>query len=233
MSMDWPFYGSRRMTAELRGRGHGINRKRVVRLMRLMGCEAVYAKPRTSRSHPEHRKYPYLLRDVPITHADQVWSSDITYLPMKRGFLYLVAVMDWYSRFVLAWQLSNSLDSAFCIEAVEDAFRYGRPEIFNSDQGCQYTAVDFTAKLEARDIAISMDGRGRFWDNIWVERLWRSVKYEEVYLNEYADGLELFQALNRYFRFYNHQRRHQALEYKTPADLYPNADISLLPSYAY
>jgi len=163
----WPFYGARRIAAELRAGGWSVDRKRVGRLMRLMGIQALYPGPRTSTAQPQHRKYPYLLRGLSITHADHVWSSDITYIPMKRGFLYLVAVMDWYSRFVLSWQLSNSLDTAFCIEALEDAFRTGKPKIFNSDQGCQYTSVDFTAELQSREIAISMDGRGRFWDNIW------------------------------------------------------------------
>ena len=221
--LKWPFYGARRIAAELRAGGWSVDRKRVGRLMRLMGIQAAYPAPRTSTAQPRHRKYPYLLRGLSITHADHVWSSDITTIPMKRGFLYLVAVMDWYSRFVLSWQLSSSLDTAFCIEALEDAFRTGKPKIFNSDQGCQYTSVDFTAELQSREIAISMDGRGRFWDNIWIERLWRTVKYEEIYLNEYADGVELFHALTRYFSFYNHQRRHQALDYQTPANLYSGA----------
>ena len=225
IGLECPFYGSRRMTAELVGRGYCVNRKRLVRLMRLMGHETVYAKPSTSQSNPQHRKYAYLLRDVPITHADQVWSSDITTLPMKRGFLYLVAVMDWTSRFVLGWQLSNALDTSFCIEALEDAFSFGQPLIFSSDQGCQYTSIDFTQKLENKGVAIRLDGRGRFWDNIWVERLWRTLEYEEVTIKEYADGIELYRGLSRYFSFYNHHRRHQALDYRTPADLYPNAHI--------
>jgi len=222
----WPFLGSRKLTEELVGMGQNVNRKRVQRLMRRMGIQTIYSRPKTSTPHPQHKTYPYLLRGVSITRPDQVWSSDITYIPMSRGFLYLVAIMDWYSRFVLSWQLSNSLETAFCIEALQDAFRYGQPEIFNSDQGCQYTSTEFTNLLLERSVAISMDGRGRFWDNIFIERLWRSVKYEEVYLNEYADGIELYRSLHRYFQFYNFQRRHQTLGYQTPAQHYPKSHLA-------
>jgi len=216
----WPFYGSRRLTEELKAKGYTVNRKRVQRLMRLMGIQALYPKPRTSMHHPEHRVFPYLLREVPITYVNQVWSSDITYVPMKRGFFYLVAVMDWFSRFVLGWQLSNSLDGIFCIEALKDAFLLGKPEIFNSDQGCQFTSEAFIEQLQNKEIAISMDGKGRYIDNIWIERLWRSVKYEDLYIREYTDGSALYKGLLEYFYFYNFQRRHQALSYKTPADIF-------------
>lgn len=223
LSTKWPFYGARKIAAELRGQGMVIDRKRVGRLMRQMGFEAVYARPKTSRSHPQHQKYPYLLRGVVIDRADQAWGTDITYIPMKKGFLFLVAIIDWFSRFVVSWQLSNSLDSAFCVEAIEDALRLSRPEIVNSDQGCQFTSDAFTSVLLDHNVRISMDGRGRCWDNIFTERLWRTVKYEEVYLHDYNDGVELFRALKRYFFFYNFQRRHQALDYSTPAQLYPHA----------
>lgn len=219
----WPFYGARRIAAELRGRNVQIDRKRVGRLMRKMGIEAIYARPKTSTRHPQHRIYPYLLEGVLIDHPDQVWGTDITYIPMKRGFLYLVAIMDWFSRFVLSWQLSNSLDTAFCLDTLEEALVISTPEIFNSDQGCQFTSEAFTSLLRKNEIAISMDGRGRFWDNIFIERLWRTVKYEEIYLHEYPDGIALYHALKRYFFFYNFQRRHQALGYDTPAQRYPLA----------
>ncbi len=223
IAIRWPFYGARRMAAELRSQGIVIDRKRVGRIMNRMGIWAVYTRPKTSQSQPQHRKYPYLLRNVAIERPDQAWGTDITYIPMKRGFIFLVAVMDWFSRFAVSWQLSNTLDSAFCVEALEDALRISTPEIFNSDQGCQFTSEAFTSVLIDQQVAISMDGRGRFWDNIFIERLWRTVKYEEIYLHEYRDGLELFRALKRYFFFYNFQRRHQALEYSTPAQLYPHA----------
>jgi putative transposase len=209
------FFGSRRMSLELE-----VNRKRVQRLMRLMGMEAVYAKPRTTRSSPEHQKYPYLLRDVKVERVDQVWSSDITYIPMARGYLYLTVVMDWFSRCVLSWRLSNSLEGSFCVEALEAALGKGRPEIFNTDQGVQYTSREFTRVLEDRGVRISMDGKGRALDNVFVERLWRSVKQEEVYLKSYADGWEAERELGRYFRFYNGRRRHQSLKYQTPAAVY-------------
>jgi putative transposase len=210
-----PFYGSRKMALEL-----GINRKRAQRLMRRMGLEAVGVKRRTTRPAAGHKIYPYLLRNLAITRPDQVWASDITYIPLRRGFLYLTVVMDWYSRYVLAWRLSNTLEGRFCLEALDEALAARRPEIFNSDQGSQFTALAFTGRLEKCGVAISMDGRGRALDNVFVERLWRSVKYEEVYLKDYADGWEAEQSLDRYFEFYCQQRIHQALGYRTPAEVY-------------
>jgi putative transposase len=217
-----PFYGVRKMLAYLRGQGHQVNVKRIRRLMRLMGLEAIYQKPRTSKSAEGHKIYPYLLKGIKINQSNQVWCADITYIPMRLGFLYLVAVMDWFSRFVLSWRLSNSLETRFCLEAVDDAFRYGLPEIFNVDQGAQFTSESFTSKLETVEIKISMDGRGRVLDNIFIERLWRSLKYEYVYLNSPEDGRELWRGLNDYFVFYNYQRHHQALGYRTPAAVYKN-----------
>ena len=211
-----PFYGSRRMAAWLQAQGHAVNRKRVQRLMLRMGLAAIYQRPRTSKPAPEHRIYPYLLRGLKIERVSQVWAADITYIPMARGFLYLVAVMDWVSRYVLAWRLSNLLDTSFCIEVLEDALSQGRPEIFNTDQGSQFTDDDFTGVLRAHGVAISMDGRGRFADNIFVERLWRSLKYEEVYLKAYEKVAEARQGITAYFEFYNYQRLHQALAYRTP-----------------
>jgi putative transposase len=213
--LETPFYGSRKMAIEL-----GVNRKRVQRLMRLMGLEAIYPKRRTTRPAAGHKIYPYLLRDLKITRPDQVWSSDITYVPLQHGFLYLTAVMDWYSRYVLAWRLSNTLEGSFCLEALDEALVGQRPEIFNSDQGSQFTAAAFTGRLEHCGVAISMDGQGRAIDNVFVERLWRSVKYEEVYLKDYADGWEAEASLGRYFDFYRHRRIHQALGYRTPAEVY-------------
>ena len=215
-----PFYGVRRMTAVLRGAGYAVNPKRVRRLLRLLGLEAIYPKPRTSTPAPGHRIYPYLLRGVPITHADQVWSSDITYVRLAQGWVYLVAVLDWYSRYVLAWAVSNTLDSAFCVDAVEQALRQARPAIFNTDQGSQFTSQEFTSRLLAAEVRISMDGRGRALDNVFVERLWRTVKYEEVYLKSYATVPDAIQSLGDYFRFYNEERVHQALGYQTPAMVY-------------
>jgi putative transposase len=212
-----PFYGSRRMAAELRKTGRRINRKRVQRLMRLMGLEALGPKPKTSRPSAQHRVYPYLLRGLTIDRPNQVWAADITYIPMVRGFLYLVVVMDWHSRGVLAWRLSNTMDTSFCLDALEDALRKGRPEIFNTDQGAQFTSTAFTDKLEAAGVRISMDGRGRWLDNVFVERLWRSLKYEEVHLKAYANGIEARIGIGQWFRFYNERRPHQALGYKTPA----------------
>ncbi len=214
-----PFYGSRRMTAWLQTQGHGVNRKRVQRLMQRMGLAVIYQRPRTSRPAPAHRIYPYLLRGLRIERVHQVWAADITYIPMARGFLYLVAVMDWVSRYVLAWRLSNLLDADFCIEAVEEALRQGRPEIFNTDQGSQFTGDGFTGVLRGHGVAISMDGRGRFADNIFVERLWRSLKYEEVYLKAYENVAQARHGIAAYFEFYNHQRLHQALGYRTPRQL--------------
>jgi putative transposase len=211
-----PFYGSRRMTVELRKAGRQVNRKRVQRLMRLMGLEALGPKPKTSRPSAQHRVYPYLLRGLTIDRPNQVWAADITYIPMARGFLYLVVVMDWYSRCVLAWRLSNTMDISFCLDALEDALGKGRPEIFNTDQGAQFTSAAFTDKLEAAGVRISMDGRGRWLDNVFVERLWRSLKHEEVHLTAYANGLEARIGIGRWFRFYNERRPHQALGYETP-----------------
>ena len=210
-----PFYGSRRMAVML-----GVNRKRIQRLMRLIGLEAIYPKRRTTWPGAGHKIYPYLLRNVEVLRPDQAWGTDITYVPLRHGFLYLVAIMDWYSRHVLSWRLSNTLTGSFCIEALEEALSVARPEIFNSGQGCQFTAAAFTSRLESRGVAVSMDGRGRALDNVFVERLWRSVKYEEVYLRDYADGWEAQQRLAAYFRFYSHERIHQALGYRTPADVY-------------
>ena len=212
-----PFYGSRRMTAELRKADRPVNRKRVQRLMRLMGLEALGPKPKTSLPSAQHRVYPYLLRGLAIDRPNQVWAADITYIPMARGFLYLVVVMDWYSRYVLAWRLSNTMDTSFCLDALDDALRKGRPEIFNTDQGAQFTSAAFIDKLEAEGVRISMDGRGRWLDNVFVERLWRSLKYEEIHLKAYVTGLEARIGIGQWFRFYNERRAHQALGYKTPA----------------
>ena len=216
-----PFYGSRKMTMHLTRKGHDVNRKRIQRLMRLMGLEAIYRKPRLSQKSDEHKVYPYLLRNVAIVRPDQVWSTDITYIPMAHGFLYLVAVIDWYSRYVWSWQLSNTLDPGFCVDALDDALSSSRrPDVFNSDQGSQFTSKAFTDRLKVDDITISMDGRGRYLDNIFVERLWRSVKYEEVYLHAYENKLEAHDRLGWYFPFYNADRPHQSLEYRTPAEVY-------------
>jgi putative transposase len=215
-----PFYGWPRMTASLRRQGHVVNHKRVQRLMQRMGLQAIYPQRRTSMAAKGHKVYPYLLRDVAITHPNQVWSADITYIPMLHGFMYLVAVIDWYSRYVLAWQLSNTLDGLFCLDALELALAQGRPDIFNTDQGAQFTALAFTSRLETARIRISMDGRGRALDNVFVERLWRSVKYEHVYLYEHETVLALEKGLRGYFGFYNHERPHQSLSYQTPAEVH-------------
>lgn len=215
-----PFYGSRRMTAWLGTKGFAVNRKRVSRLMAVMGIEAVYPKPRLSQPGEGHKIYPYLLRGVEVVRVNQVWSTDITYIRMAQGFVYLVAVMDWFSRYVLSWSLSLTMELDFCVEALKRALRRGRPEVFNSDQGSQFTSEKFSGELQARQIAISMDGRGRCMDNIFIERLWRSLKYEEVYLKDYASVTEAREGIERYFRFYNHERLHQSLDYQTPAALY-------------
>jgi putative transposase len=215
-----PFYGSRRMTAWLNLQGLAVNRKRVQRLMRLMGLEAIYPRPRTSLAHPSHKIYPYLLRDLAIIHPHQVWSTDITYIPMPQGFMYLVAIMDWYSRYVLSWRLSNTLEGSFCLEALEEALELGKPRIFNSDQGVQFTTLEFIGRLEAEGIAVSHDGRGRALDNVFVERLWRSVKYEDVYIKDYASVVELETGLTEYFQLYNDHRPHQSLNYQTPASVH-------------
>ncbi len=212
-----PFYGSRRMLAVLRLEGWSINRKRVRRLMRIMGLEAIYQKPDTSRPHPQHKVYPYLLRGLVIDRPNQVWCADITYIPMARGFVYLVAVMDWFSRRVLSWRLSIGMEQDFCVEALTEALdRYGPPEIFNTDQGAQFTSADFVGTLERRGIQISMDGKGRFLDNIFIERLWRSLKYEEVFIKAYATVLEARGGIGGWLAFYNDKRLHQALDYRTP-----------------
>ena len=210
-----PFYGSRKLSALL-----GANRKRVRRLMRVMGIAAIYPKRRTTWPAAGHKIYPYLLRGVTVSRPNQVWSSDITYVPLRHGFLYLVAVMDWYSRYVLSWRLSNTLTGGFCLEALDEALSRGTPEIFNTDQGSQFTATAFTSRLEGVGVAISMDGRGRAVDNVFIERLWRSVKYEEVYLKDYADGWETEASLAEYFHFYDEERIHQSLGYRTPAAVY-------------
>jgi putative transposase len=220
--LERPFYGSRRMTVWLRNQGYGVNRKRVRRLMEIMGLRAIYRRPRTSQPAPGHQVYPYLLRGVAITRPNQVWTADITYIPMARGFLYLVAIMDGYSRYVLSWRLSNTLEVDFCIEALEEALRNGQPEIFNTDQGAQFTSQAFTSLLEQHGIKVSMDGKGRYTDNLFIERLWRSLKYEEVYLKAYAGGKEARAGIAGYFDFYNMERPHQALGYQTPAEVFIN-----------
>ncbi len=216
-----PFYGSRKMVVYLRSMGHNINRKRVQRLMGILGLAGMAPGPSTSRSHPAHAVYPYLLRGLAVVKPNQVWSTDITYIRLAHGFVYLVAIIDWYSRKVLAWQVSNTLDGSFCIECLESALqKYGTPEIFNTDQGCQFTATAFTDLLKEHGIQISMDGRGRALDNIFVERLWRSLKYEDVYLKCYANVPGLMLGLSQYFLFYNTERSHQALGYRTPDEVY-------------
>jgi putative transposase len=221
-----PFYGSRRMAVVLGTDEEPINRKHIQRLMRLMGLEAIYPKPHTTQRDATHKIYPYLLRNLAITRPDQVWSCDITYVPMPTGFMYLTAVIDWFSRYVLAWALSNTLDGVFCIDALEAACVKVRPEIFNTDQGVQFTSRAFTSRLESKGIAISMDGRGRALDNVFIERLWWSVKYESIYLHEFATVRSLEQGLTKYFRFFCHERPHQALDYRTPAEVYRRASRS-------
>jgi putative transposase len=221
-----PFYGSRRMAAVLRREGWAVNRKRVRRLMRLMGLQAIYQKPDTSRQHPEHRVYPYLLRGLTIERPNQVWCADITYIPMAKGFVYLVAVMDWFSRRVLAWRVSITMETDVCLEALRDAMdRHGRPEIFNSPcegggQGAQFTSADFVDELAERKVRISMDGRGRYLDNIFIERLWRSLKYEEVFLKAYGAVIEARRSIGKWLEFYNDERPHQALDYRTPSEIF-------------
>lgn len=215
-----PFFGVARMTQQLRREGETVNAKRVRRLMRLMGLEAIYPKPRTSVKNPENKVYPYLLKGVKIERNDQVWATDITYIPLHRGFVYLTAVMDWFSRFVLAWELSVTMDVSFCLDALKRSLSLGTPEIFNSDQGSQFTSSAFTGVLLGAGVRISMDGRGRAFDNIFTERLWRSVKYEEVYLHDYQTPTEASLGIGNYFTFYNHARPHQALNWQTPAEVY-------------
>lgn len=217
----FPFYGAPKMTAHLRRETNGvINHKRVERLMRVMGLQATVPRKGLSRFAPEHKKYPYLLRDIRIERPNQVWASDITYIRLESGFLYLTAVLDWFSRYVLAWTLSNSLDSAFCVEALNLALRQGQPDIFNTDQGCQFTSEAFTGRLKESNILVSMDGRGRCFDNIFTERLWRTVKYEEIYLREYHETEAVYEALGAYFAFYNAERPHQSLGYRTPQEVH-------------
>jgi len=215
-----PFYGVRRMTAWLRGRGYAVNPKHVRRLLRQMGLEAIYAKPRLSQPGAGHTIYPYLLRGVRVDRVNHVWSTDITYVRLAAGFVYLVAVIDWFSRYVLSWAVSITMDVQFCLEALEEAFRWGQPEVFNTDQGAQFTSQEFTTRLQKEGVRISMDGRGRALDNVFVERLWRSVKWEEVYLRDYQSVGDARQHLARYFVFYNGERLHQALGYRTPAAVY-------------
>jgi putative transposase len=215
-----PFYGSRKMTAWLRSQGYQVNRKRVRRLMRVMGLQAIYRRPNTSKPAPDHQVYPYLLKGLEINRVNQVWTADITYIPMARGFLYLVAIMDWHSRYVLAWRLSNTLEVDFCMEALAEALSKGRPEVFNTDHGSQFTSEAFTGILLEQGIQISMDGKGRYTDNIFVERLWRSIKYEEVYLKAYGNGTEARAGIGAYLDFYNQERPHQALGYRTPGEVF-------------
>ncbi len=230
-----PFFGARRIAAELGRRfpDQKITRKRVGRLMRKMGIEAVYPKPRLSIGNHEHCKYPYLLKGLEISRVNQVWGTDITYIPTQKGYVYLVAIIDWHSRYVLSWEVSNSMETSFCVKALERAIaRFGKPEIFNSDQGSQFTSTEFTDILKENEIRISMDGRGRCMDNIFTERLWRSVKYEEVYLKEYPTLVDARTDLNAYFNFYNNHRAHQALEYRTPTEVYFNLGKGVPPPVA-
>jgi len=224
----YPFKGVRKMDIYLRELGYIANHKRIRRLLRLMGIEAIYPKKNLSKSNLAHKKYPYLLKGLKIINPNQVWCTDITYIRLSQGFIYLIAIMDWYSRYVLSWQLSNSLDTSFCIDSLEDALMlYGFPEIFNSDQGVQFTSGAFTSLLSANNIKISMDGKGRAFDNIFIERLWRSVKYEEVYLHDYSSMVEAKEKLKNYFNFYNYERHHQGLDYKKPAELYFGKDFPI------
>ena len=240
MFLKHPFYGARQIVRHLRREGVRIGRRRAGRLMRLMGLQAIYRAPRTSEPHPEHRVYPYLLKGLAIERANHVWCADITYIPVRRGFLYLVAILDWASRYVLAWRLSNTLDAGFCVEALEEArTRHGQPEIFNTDQGSQFTGFAFTGRLRAAGVQISMDGRGRCMDNIFIERLWRSLKYEAVYLHDLADGFQARRVIGEWIDFYNAERPHSALGGKTPAEAYrgdPPVDmmdkqLRALPAY--
>jgi len=227
-----PFYGVPRMTAWLNLQGQEVNHKRVRRLMRLMGLQAIYPKPRLSSSNQAHKKYPYLLNGLVIDHPDLVWCSDITYIRMLHGFVYLVAIMDWYSRFVLAWEISTTLDTVFCLAALDQALELSKPGIFNTDQGSQFTSLEFTGRLEQEGIQISMDGRGRVFDNIFIERLWRSVKYEDVYLHQYQTVSEARTLLTRYFLFYNMERLHESLGYQTPYEVYVKERLSFNPVQA-
>jgi len=225
--LETPFYGARKMVAYLKSQEQVVNRKRVRRLMQLMGLKAIYRRPRTSKPGAGHKIYPYLLRGMKITHPNQVWAADITYIPMQKGFMYLVVILDWYSRYILAWRLSNSLESDFCLEALIEALKKGKPEIFNTDQGSQFTSGDFIAMLESEGIRVSMDGIGRYSDNLFVERFWRTLKYEEVYLKTYQDAREARIEIGRYIHFYNAERPHQTLRYKTPAQEYYTEAIAV------
>lgn len=216
-----PQYGSRKIRLQLREYGYFLSRKKVQRLMRKMGCQAIYTKPKTTQRNVLHKVYPYLLRGLSITHPNQVWCADITYIPMKKGFLYLVAIMDWYSRKVLSWRVSNSMDTPFCVEALKEALsRYGEPEIFNTDQGSQFTSTDFTKVFKGLKTKISMDGKGRWMDNVFIERLWRSIKYEEVYLKAYETARDARSGISEWFRFYNQERFHQGLNDMRPDEVY-------------
>ncbi len=221
-----PFYGARKLAVWLKNQGQMVNRKRVRRLMQIMGLKAIYRKPRTSKPGLGHKIYPYLLRGMKITCSNQVWAADITYIPMQKGFIYLVVILDWYSRYVLSWRLSNSLENDFCLEALQEALRKGKPEVFNTDQGSQFTSQEFIAMLESQGIRVSMDGSGRYSDNLFVERFWRTLKYEEVYLKAYQNALEARAEISSYIRFYNDARPHQALGYKTPAEEYSAQSIA-------
>lgn len=218
--LQYPFYGRRKMTEDLRKMGYCVNPKRIGRLMRSLGLISMAPTPETSRRSYEHKKYPYLLKNLKIDNVDDVWAADITYVPTIEGYLYLVAIMDWHSRFILSWRLSDTLESNFCVEALQEAFEYGKPRIFNTDQGVQFTSHLFTKELLSRSIQISMDGKGHYWDNIIVERLWRTIKYEEVYLKNYESGAEAFSGLSEYMSYYNNRRLHQSLGYKYPAEIY-------------
>jgi putative transposase len=220
-----PFYGARKIAAWLKGQNYSVNRKRVRRLMQIMGLKAIYRRPRTSKPAPGHKIYPYLLGGLKITRPNQVWAADITYIPMARGFLYLVAIIDVYSRYVLSWRLSNTLEVGFCVEALKEALRKGRPDIFNTDQGAQFTSESFTGLLRQHGVRISMDGKGSYNDNLFIERLWRSVKYEEVYLKAYQGGRDAKAGIGNYFRFYNIERPHQALGYRTPTEVFNTTPV--------
>ncbi len=222
-----PFYGYRKVTVWLQNQGFSINEKRVRRLMKLVNWNTIYREPKTTTCNPEHKKYPYLLKDLKITHKNQVWSTDITYIPMKQGFMYLTAIIDLHTRYVLNWDISNTMSAQWCAKILSETIeKHGCPEIFNTDQGSQYTSEVHTKVLQDNDIKISMDGKGRAIDNIFIERLWRSVKYEDVYLQSYSNGIDLYQGLENYFKFYNQQRFHQSLDYKTPSSIYYLKDVA-------
>ena len=217
----WPFYGSRKILDELRKAGHTVNRKRIQRLMQVMGLQAMVPGPHTSKPHPDHPIYPYLIGGIDVVRPNQVWAADITYIPLEQGWGYLVAIIDWHSRAVLSWRLSNTMTVDFCIEALEEALRqHGKPEMFNTDQGAQFTSPDFTGVLKREGVTISMDGKGRATDNIFIERVWRSLKYEDVYLHDYATLAQANAGIGRWIRFYNVRRPHQALDYRTPMEVY-------------